>query len=395
MFNTPLCCLGSSKNNGNNRCGSGEPLFTLTVELTMNNMQKINKKQSGFTLLELLVVVGIIAIIGGAMISSFAGNEAKAARGVATQSIAGVENSIRIFVNTNDTLPNNLESLVCAPYSATGDVNTAAWAALAETDPKAAAAILATTAEVTVGATAAGTTAYKFGGISNVSGIGGGMGKKLADKFVGTDLTAAEVTEFTDRGLLTLRYAIAEACDDDIATAAALTDVNGATGAFGDTTDTLANIDIPNQAFSDPRPDGATAFKFRGVGFEGNVALAAPVLMWYKGSDVTAAAGAVTANGYNNVKIGAGAHDRILAFGIGGDSDLVGPNAVFGKAPFYGQVGKDKYAHYIGLFNTGTYTHNGTAWDEPTSSSVNIQAVIDARGDFLDEEFAEFAGQKT
>ncbi|OUS02457.1 hypothetical protein A9Q81_08730 [Gammaproteobacteria bacterium 42_54_T18] len=361
----------------------------------MNNMQKINKKQGGFTLLELLVVVGIIAIIGGAMISSFSGNEDKAARGVATQSIAGIENSIRIFVNTTDRLPNNLETMVCAPYSAAGDVTTAVWDGAAETDPEAAVAILATSTEAAVGATAAAATAYKFGGISNVSGVGGGMTKKLAEKFVGTTLTEEEEIEFTDRGLLTLRYAIAEACDDDAATTAALTDVNGTTGPFGDTTNTLADIDIPNQAFSDPRPDDATSFEFRGVGFEGNVAEDAPVLMWYKGSDVTDAAGAVTANGYNNVKIGAGAHDRILAFGIGGDSDLVGPNAVFGKAPFYGQVGKDKFAHYIGLFNTGTYTHDGTSWVIPASSSVNIQAVIDARGDFLDEEFAEFAGQKT
>ena len=315
--------------------------------------------------------------------------------GLATQSIAGIENSIRIFVNTNDRLPNNLETMVCAPYSAAGDVTTAAWSANALIDPKHADAILATSADAAVGATAAGTTAYKFGGISNVSGIGGGMSKKLAEKFVGTNLTAEEETEFTDRGLLSLRYAIAEACDDDNATTATLTNVNGATGTFGDTTTTLADIDIPNQAFSDPRPDGTTGFQFRGVGFEGNVAENAPVLMWYKGSDVTDAAGAVTANGYNNVKIGAGAHDRILAFGIGGDSDLVGPDSAFGKAPFYGQVGKDKYAHYIGLFNTGTYTHNGTTWEAPTSSSVNIQAVIDARGDFLDEEFAEFAGQKT
>ena len=360
----------------------------------MNNMQKINKKQGGFTLLELLVVVGIIAIIGGAMISSFSGNEAKAARGVAAQSIAGIENSIRIFVSTTDRLPNNLESLVCAPHSATGVVSTAAWVAGALTDPTDAVALLVTTADTATEVTAAATTAYKFGGTSNVSGIGGGMSKKLGEKFVGTTLTAAEATEFNDRGLLTLRYAIAEACDDDAGTATAAMTVNGATATFGGTTNTLADIDIPNQAFSDPRPDGAAAFKFRGVGFEGNVAAGAPVLMWDKGSDVTDAASAVTDNGYNNVKIGAGAHDRILAFGIGGDSDLVGPDAVFGKAPFYGQVGKDKYAHYIGLFNTGTY---GTAVPLaiPTSSSTNIQAVVDARGDFLDEEIAEFSGQKS
>jgi prepilin-type N-terminal cleavage/methylation domain-containing protein len=359
-------------------------------------MKFVSKNQQGFTLLELLVVVGIIAIIGGAMISSFAGNEAKAARGVATQTIAGVENSIRIFVSSTDRLPNNLESLVCAPYSATGVVSTAVWSAAALQDPKSVDAILATTADPLTEATAAATTAYKFGGISNVSGIGGGMGKKLAQKFVGTNLTADEALEMNDRGLLSLRYAMAQACDDDATTAAALTAVNGATGAFGGTTKTLADIDIPNQAFSDPRPDGAAAFKFRGVGFEGLVATGAPVLMWYKGSDVTDAALTSDSNGYNNVKVGAGAHDRLLAFGIGGDSDLVGTDvdAAFGKAPFYGQIGKDKYAHYIGLFNTGTYTGSAPLV-VPEDSNTRIQAVIDARGDFLDEEIAEFNGQKT
>jgi prepilin-type N-terminal cleavage/methylation domain-containing protein len=357
-------------------------------------MKFVSKNQQGFTLLELLVVVGIIAIIGGAMISSFAGNEEKAARGVATQTIAGVENSIRLFVTSTDRLPNNLETLVCAPYSATGVVTaaTAGWAAAALTDPKSADAILATTADPLTAVPAAATTAYKFGGISNVSGIGGGMGKKLAQKFVGTNLTAAEATEMTDRGLLTLRYAIAQACDDDASTIATGVVANGTTGPMGDTTDTLAGIDIPNQAFSDPRPNDATSYKFRGVGFSGNVADTAPVLMWYKGSDVVTATD-LTGSGYNNVKVGAGAHDRLLAFGIGGDSDLVGTgtDSVFGKAPFYGQIGKDKYAHYIGLFNTGTYTAAATV---PTSSNTRIQAVIDARGDFLDEEIAEFNGQK-
>jgi prepilin-type N-terminal cleavage/methylation domain-containing protein len=335
----------------------------------MKMLNKLNKKQGGFTLLELLVVVGIIAIIGGAMISSFAGNEAKAARGVATQSIAGIENAVRIFTTDTQRLPNNLESLVCAPYDAAGVVTTAAWAANALTDAKSADAVVSGTA----GNTAAATTAYKFGGESNVSGVGGGMSKKLAEKFVGTVLTADEATALNDLGMSSLRYAIAEACDTDVATTATVT-ANGATGAFGTSTDGLNGIDIPNQAFADPRPDGTTGFKLRGVGFEGLVTTGTPVLLWAEGD-----------GGYNNKKIGAAEGDRLIALGIGQDTDLIGitAEAKFSKAPFYGQVGKDKYAHYIGLFNV-TDTDN-----------IQLQAVVDARGDFLDEEIAEFQGQKT
>jgi prepilin-type N-terminal cleavage/methylation domain-containing protein len=335
----------------------------------MKMLNKLNKKQGGFTLLELLVVVGIIAIIGGAMISSFAGNEAKAARGVATQSIAGIENAVRIFTTDTQRLPNNLESLVCAPYDGAGVVTTALWAANALTDAKSADAVVSGTA----GNTAAATTAYKFGGESNVSGVGGGMSKKLAEKFVGTVLTADEATALNDLGMSSLRYAIAEACDTDVATTATVT-ANGSTGAFGDSTDGLNGIDIPNQAFADPRPDGTTGFKLRGVGFEGLVTTGTPVLLWDEGD-----------GGYNNNKIGAADGDRLIALGIGQDTDLIGitAEAKFSKAPFYGQVGKDKYAHYIGLFNVSD------------TDNIQLQAVVDARGDFLDEEIAEFQGQKT
>jgi hypothetical protein len=186
-------------------------------------------------------------------------------------------------------------------------------------------------------------------------------------------LTADEATALNDLGMSSLRYAIAEACDTDVATTATVT-ANGSTGAFGDSADGLNGIDIPNQAFADPRPNDGTSFKLRGVGFEGVVTEGTPVLLWAEGD-----------GGYNNNKIGAADGDRLIALGIGQDTDLIGitAEAKFSKAPFYGQVGKDKYAHYIGLFNV-TDTDN-----------IQLQAVVDARGDFLDEEIAEFQGQKT
>ena len=340
----------------------------------MKMLNKFNKKQSGFTLLELLVVVGIIAIIGGAMIASFSGNEVKAARGVATQTIAGLESTMRIFEVEKQGLPNNLESLVCAPYDAAGVVTTI-WDADALINPKATTAVVSGTSPNT----AAATGVYKFGGESNVAGIGGGMSKKLAEKFVGYNLSAAQAEALNDLGMTSLRYAIAAACDTDIATKVTSLVANGTTSTtFGDSAKGLAGIDIPNLAFSDPRPSNPTTFKLRGVGFSGNVAENTPVLRWWRGS-VDA-----DANGYNNIKVGAGADDVLIALGIGQDTDFIGigENARMSKAPFYGQVPRDKYAHYIGLFNL-------------SNSTIRLQAVVDARGDFLDEEIAEFQGQKT
>ena len=71
-------------------------------------------KQLGFRLLEVLMVVAMLAIVGGAIITNYAGLEDKASAGTATHSIAGVENAITVYSVTEASLPNNLESLIAA-----------------------------------------------------------------------------------------------------------------------------------------------------------------------------------------------------------------------------------------------------------------------------------------
>jgi prepilin-type N-terminal cleavage/methylation domain-containing protein len=340
----------------------------------------ISKKQGGFTLLELLVVVGIMAILGGAMITSFGGQETKAARGAASQSIAGIEDALTIYKQTQERLPNNMESLICYPFG---------------TLPAAVALLTDATTDATVGvmpASAVPDTAYKLGGESNVSGIGGGLGKKVAEKFYMNKLSAAAATALTESGIIDVRYAVAQACDTDATTFVGFT-ANGATANFGENTGGLVGIDIPAQVFESPRPDGTNGFKLRGVGYSAGIAEGMPVLVWKQGD-----------GGYNNVKLGAQQDDVLIGFGIGQTSDLVGgPQAIFTKAPSYGQVGRDKYAHYIALVNIGQPTDANddiTTIELSTKLSLGdgkafVQAVVDARGDFLDEEIAEFRGQKT
>ena len=339
-------------------------------------MKFVSKNQGGFTLLELLVVVGIIAIIGGAMIASFSGQETKAARGVATNAIAGVENAMRIYkVATAGSLPNNMESLVCAPYSATGVVSTATVLADSDTNNE----LGFIPADSTVSMTTASAFAHKFGGATNATGIGGGMTKKLAEKFLMANLSKDQADALNDAGVTSMRYAMIEACDADATTIATVTAYGIEDKPMGGNTKSLVGIDIPNQAFEDPRPDGDSGFKHRSIGFSGVITTASPVLIWNRGQE-----------GYNNVKVGAGADDVLIAMGLGQSSSLVGTggDAAFGKAPFYGQVGKDKYAHYIALVNVGAI---GSEFE---SGEAHVAAVVDARGDFLDEEIAEFQGQK-
>lgn len=331
-------------------------------------MKNMKNKQGGFTLLELLVVVGIMAIIGGALISSFGGQETKAARGVATQAIAGIESAIRTHAVIEGELPSGLESLVCIPWAATYDA--AAYTALAvNAVPLVTGAASATTSDQ-------GGTAYVFGGESNLASVGGGMGFKLAAKFDLAKISVAGVKSLSDAGIQSVRYGIAAACDNDATTVQADVQVDGA-GTIGPIgAGTLVGLDIPGQAFEDPRPSGSTAWKNRGRGFSAPLAATMPLMVWDAGTD-----------GYNNKKLGAAADDQLIGLGVGASSDLVGnANSPFAKAPFYGQVGKDKYSHYIALINIGSVA-------SPASAAF-VQAVVDARGDFLDEEIAEFQGQK-
>lgn len=328
--------------------------------------------EKGFTLLEMLVVVGIIAVIGGAMISSFGGQEAKAGRGVATQTIAGVESAMRINVAIEGVLPNNLESLVCLDSALAAHPTGAAIIDGPPPSPFAAG------------------QASEFGGLSDLPGVGGGMGATVAGKFNLREIPTGMGTALIQAGITSLRYAEGESCDTDPLTPVAL---KGPVGApFPQAP--LAAIDIPNHAFEEPRP-GTLGQRNRGRGFARTVNFAGattpPLLVWSRGA----------VNGYDNVKVGGAADDVLIGLGLGNASDAVGDEgAPFAKAPFYGgQLARDKYSHYILLVKVGRDIDGDLTTVLPAdhfpASVATLVAVLDPRGDFLDEEMAEFTGQKS
>ena len=290
-----------------------------------------NRKVSGFTLLEVLMVVAMLAIVGGAIITSYGGLEDKAAKGSATHTIAAVEEAFRVFAATEGGLPNNLESLLAATPT------TPAYVA----------------AEADNGAADASATGAAFAGL---------LGSKIAGKFTIADL---DPEPLLDAGITKIRYLDLKG-NGAGGVSLDIKDASGATTTVGN----IAEISIPQHAFEAPRPTD----KNRGRGYYVNLAAgtAVPLAVWTAGS-----------GGYNNVKVGGNPTSVLVGLGLGNASSLIGEGVFtnLAHAPFYGNVAKNQYNHYVALIDVSV-------------SPAKLVAIVDSRGDFLDEEFAEATGQK-
>lgn len=317
------------------------------------------RDERGFTLLELLVVLTILAIIGGALLVAYEDLDDKATEGVAAHTLASVDAAVRTYTATELTAPNRLDSLVAA-------------------------AVPANVATDVVAAT----------GASKVAILPTKIVEKTADWTGGTQnqayvhpLTAAQFNALKAAGITHLRYV--DPLGNDLAAPAVGSTVtltaknaDGGTATVG----SLLQIDIPGRVFESPRPGSG---RNRGRGYLGLLGAGSPVLKW----DANRSGGT---GGYDNTKIGAAPNDVLLVFGIGNDSSIVGATnsqtgnsdgrVQFATAPVFGKVRKGEYGRYLLLYNVGS----------PTSprSKAKLQAVLNTHGDFVDEMMSEFSGQK-
>ncbi len=331
------------------------------------------KLRKNFTLLELLIIVAILAIVGGGLVSSFEGLQAQAAKASATNTIASLQNAIRTYVAVEGKLPSNVDSLLAAvPTDATaanGVVSAPTIASYVGPDHEA----------------AAGTDAELLG---NYLGD-----PKMAQKVEAQALSTAQVTALINAGITSVRYLDAKGLSG--ATDLAIPDADGKSAKVK----AIGDIDIPQLGFNAPRPGSKTDFgtaadktRARGRGFEYtlNGALATQQFAIWGGQ-----VAAVPVADYDNTKLGADPKAVLVAFGIGPDSTLVtaGKNVSqdtedkylgstgIGSAPYYGDVAKGTYPSYVMLVDVA-------------QDPAKFVAVVDARGDFLAEEFAEQSGQK-
>jgi prepilin-type N-terminal cleavage/methylation domain-containing protein len=311
-------------------------------------MKRFNKKQSGFTLLELLVVVSILAIIAGAVISSLDGKSETAGQGVALHTMGTLENATRQHQAIERGLPNSLDSLLCAPLGGGTPV--------ADTD-------------------AVDATATVLGGTSNATGVGGGLTLSYATKLGGapTILPAEGVAALTGAGMSSIRYVEVTYCDDDETNGV---EINGVVAA--DLEDAELVEANANLLFLDPNVSEETG---RGMALDlvGNAAVLA-----YADPD----------------DIGATDDDLITVFGVGNGSSYISNNYI-ARAPRDGNAPATHYSNFALAVKVATDT--GTAADATAGADgtfdpgeyfavAEFVAILDSDGDYYEDEVAEFNG---
>ena len=322
------------------------------------------KARKNFTLLELLIIVAILAIVGGGLVTSFEGLQAQAAKASATNTIASLQNSIRTYQSMEGTLPNNLDSLLAAKTTTATATNGV---------------VTATDITTYVGPDKSDTN---NGGLELANYLGS---EKMGKKVVAQALSADQAKNLVDAGITTVRYL------DTVSLVGGTLGIPDAEGVSPVNIGAIADIDIPQLGFNVPRPG---ADHNRGRAFEIAVDSSSSTVQQFAVWGGQSAS--VPAANYNNTKLGADPLAVLVAFGIGPDSTLVSggktdPNAANDKtlgdagkiasAPFYGDVAKSTYPSYVMLVDV-------------QQNPAKFVAVVDARGDFLAEEFAEQSGQK-
>ncbi len=257
------------------------------------------KKQFGFTLLEVLMVVAMLAIVGGAIITNYGGLTDKAATGTSVHSMQAVKNAFNVFASTEGALPSNLDSLIAG----TPTTPTAEAPDTHATD----------------------VTNEEFLDI---------ISPALAARLEIVDVNPEVLVE---AGIVEVRYVDLKgnAEDDGPHTL----DIFAPDGTTKAQVGSIDEIEIPGDAFEMPEADGNN-----GRGFHVSLAADTPVPMarWIAGT-----------NGVNNINVGGEATSQLIAFGLGDLCTLIGHGTFtnLADAPFHGAAGKGRYNRYIVLID--------------------------------------------
>jgi prepilin-type N-terminal cleavage/methylation domain-containing protein len=292
--------------------------------------EKIRNKQGGFTLLELLVVVAILAAIAGTATVMLQDTDRKASAAAHVAMMDELSKGIQTFRTMNNAFPDNWDSLMQVA-SATTAYTSAEPLVLLSDD------LLGSIATDTLGSTEV--TTLSAAGITQVRVVAGGT------EIGGTGGTACVVTSKAE-----LQAIINDKSNDLVA----------------------QNVYRRGSA--------------NGCGADGSHTLTAsdPVMLWNTSANRRVNAH-LTGDVVNGVTLGV--DDRLVAFGVGPDTTLFDPayNGALSNVPVYRHVEPDEYNRFVVLFKV-----SGSG----VSDKAAFQAIVDGAGDTKDEELGELDGTR-
>jgi prepilin-type N-terminal cleavage/methylation domain-containing protein len=326
-----------------------------------------NKKQGGFTLLELLVVVAILAAIAGTATIMLQDTDRKGAAAAHVAMMDELSKGIQTFrVLNGGQYPDNWDSLLVSSDGTTVNTGTSVdddMLVIVSDDLKANLKI--EELDESVGEW----SALAAAGITQL-------------RYINEDIdTTSDGVFATYKGVGT--------CKNDA------TSADAGTGILALVRD-KGNDVTPQNIF---RSEDAN-----GCGTSITLADATPVVVWDGGLERVGVPSALA----TNTTIGEGTDgQKIVAFGIGPDATLFDPSKIgaLSNVPVYRHVASDEYNRFIVLFNLHPYeakvdnaaydeagavnTDFGTIEFRPISGQATFQAIIDGAGDTKDEELGE------
>jgi prepilin-type N-terminal cleavage/methylation domain-containing protein len=311
---------------------------------------KLKNKQGGFTLLELLVVVAILASLAGALMVAYDGLGEKADSATASHSLAAIDQGVRTFRVVTKSYPNELDDLA-----------------------------VSATAGITL------------------------LGTEAREKFTGFQLSSDMVNSLTNAGVTRVRKIAAAdnaLITNTTATPAAVSNPETPNWVFN----LPAAGGISGGALTGPLALASPAVAGTSTDIVSIVANDAAGATTCADTN-TAFDTTVQTDAHRLTEMAGLRNDQchvVVALGLGNNSTLIsneiGAHAAgFSEAPTYPKLGSREYARYLALFHvasdttdpTGLLAADGIFSPNEVNGTAKFVGVIDTNGDPLDEELAE------
>lgn len=296
------------------------------------------KSQGGFTLLEMLVTVGIMAAVAGTATVALQDTTARASAAAHVAMMDELNEGVRMFRaipgDNFNSYPNNLDSLLLTETA--GDT----------------------------------TAADAFSNATNLDD----QGVVEFGDFDTLALDANEIAVLGDIGMTALQYADSTLDPADAGDCTAIADLINSRG----------NAVVGGNIFMTPAGNGC--------GFSGALVDGSVVTVWNGGSERLTGqpqAGAYNANG----------EPVYMTVGFGPASNLFDASVIGGltSVPVYRHVAADQYNRFIGVFKIGTYDStnaDGGSNGVLAIDQVSMVTVVDGAGDTKEEELGEWDGTR-